>query len=190
MREGSATRTQNAELEELLRRSGRGDSAAFSALYDRTSAKLFGVVLRILNERRLGEEVLQDSFVKIWQRAGDYRRDRGTPMTWMITIARNRAIDRLRQLPKGEVGAEDGLLERHRDPARDPLDWAIAGEEAARLRDCLEELDPDPRDCIVLAYMHGLTQQDLAERKKTPLGTIKSWTRRSLAKLRECLSDG
>lgn len=181
---------ERGALEALLKSCASGEESAFSELYERTSAKLFGVVLRILNERRLAEEVLQDSFVKIWQRARDYRKDRGSPMTWMITIARNAAIDRLRQLPKAEVGGEDDVMDSIRDPARDPLDWAIAGEEAQRLRACLEELEPEPRACIVQAYMHGLTQQELAERSDTPLGTIKSWTRRSLAKLKDCLSDG
>ena len=177
-------------LEDLLVRCGRGEPAAFSDLYERTSAKLFGVILRILNDRRLAEEALQDSYVKIWRRAGDYENSRGRPMTWLITVARNTAIDRLRQQPLAEVGAEDGVFERVRDLGRNPLDWAIAGEEAARLKACLEELEPEPRECIVLAYLHGVTQKELAERSGTPLGTIKSWTRRSLAKLRDCLGDG
>ena len=171
----------------LLTAVAGGDERAFATLYTATSGKLFGVILRILNRRDWAEEVLQEAYMKLWRSAADYRPEKGAPITWMTAIARNSAIDRRRR-ERGELSL-DAVPDRDEwpDPDPSPLDWAIAGAEARRLKACLDELEPPQRDCIVMAMCEGYTHQELAERLDTPLGTIKSWIRRSLARLKDCL---
>ena len=174
-------------LAALLAATAQGDRAAFARLYQATSAKLFGVTVRILMRRSLAEDVLQEVYVRIWDRASDYRPDKGAPMTWMITIARNRAIDALRR-DRPTMPIDSPAFEEPADPERSPFDWALAGEEARRLRGCLDLLEADHRRLILLAYCEGHTQEDLARRTGRPLGTVKSWLRRGLARLRDCLT--
>jgi RNA polymerase sigma-70 factor, ECF subfamily len=172
----------------LLRAVAAGDRAAFAALYAQTAAQLFGVALRMLRQRDRAEDVLQESFVTIWRRARDYDPAKGAPMTWLITILRHRAIDALRRSarqPERLAEDEEVLLALVAGPA----DSADRGSELRALQNCLRELDPGPRRAVLLVYAYGLTQEELAARLATPLGTVKSWIRRSLERLKKCL-DG
>lgn len=175
-----------ADLQPLMTRIAAGDRAALRQLYQATSAKLFGVALRILSDREEAEDVLQEVYVTVWRRADRYDAAKAGVMTWVATIARNRAIDRLRargpmayaepvedlQIADGGPGAE-ALLE--------------AAGDAARLQGCLGELDGRTQAVIRTAFFEGVTYEALAHRMSEPLGTVKSWIRRGLAKLKGCL---
>lgn len=172
------------ELEDLLRRVGREDRAAFAMLYQRTSAKLNGIVRRILPEMTLADDVLQDVYVRIWRSAAGYEPTRGRPVTWMAAIARNLAIDvRRREASRG--------LGRQVEYAADLGGAApgIGAEEGLALRRCLDGLEPVQRDMILSAYCEGLSRDELAVRHARPVGTVKSWLHRGLAALKACLSD-
>ncbi|MBR9763458.1 MAG: sigma-70 family RNA polymerase sigma factor [Rhodobacteraceae bacterium] len=174
------------EIEDLIAQVALGDRAAFQRLYALTSAKLFGVALRILGSRAEAEEVLQDSFVKIWRNAERYRATGFSPMTWLITVARNTAIDRLRaRRARGEDLSE---AEELASPQPGPEALAIASGERARLVGCLDELEPDRAEAVRGAYLMGYSYQELAEKYDVPLNTMRTWLRRSLLKLKECLS--
>ncbi len=174
------------DIEGLILDVAQGDQRAFLSLYDATSAKLFGICLRILNNKADAEDVLQEVFVKIWRNAGRYRANGLSPMTWLITVARNAAIDRLRTR---KVQTEDSeALERVPDAAPSPEASAIASSEAKRIAACLAELQPDRADAVCGAYLNGLSYQDLASKYGVPLNTMRTWLRRSLQKLKECLS--
>ena len=141
--------------------------------------------MRILRDSR-AEEVLQEAFVKIWDRAGDYRPDKGAAMTWMASIVRNRALDILRR-PNVETALDDD--ERWESDMAGPLDQAMQSADARALRHCLEQLEPTQRQAVTLAFFHGLAHADLARHMQQPLGTVKSWIRRSLQRLRGCLES-
>lgn len=166
----------------------RGERESFRALYAATAPKLNGVILRILGDRALAEDCLQEVYVRVWRSADRYDGGKGTVMTWLIAIARNAALDRRRRerpaLPLDETPEFESL----QDPAPDPMAAAAQGQEARRLRACLQELDEEPRRCVLLAYWYGLTHEELAARVERPLGTVKSWVRRSLLRLKECLA--
>lgn len=178
----------DAVLVDLIARIARRDEAALRTLYDRTAPKLLGVVLRIQSDRGLAEDVLQDVFLRIWQKAATYSPAAGRPLAWLCTIARNRAIDgvRRRSETQGPV-TEDGedWVERLADPH--DSEGAILGRNA--LQACLGRLEALHRDCIVLAYCEGQSREDLALRYDRPVSTIKTWLHRGLATLRGCL-DG
>ena len=173
------------EIETLILQVAEGDRTAFGGLYDATSAKLFGICLRILSTRAEAEDALQEVFVKIWRNADRYRAGGFSPMTWLITIARNHAIDRLRSRRAEGDGLDEA--ERVADVRPGPEASAIASSERARLDSCLDELDEDRSQAVRLAYLHGETYADLAARFGVPLNTMRTWLRRSLLKLRECL---
>ncbi len=169
---------------------GRGDRTALSLVYQQTSAKLFGVCLRILRDRSEAEDVLQDVYLKVWQRAGAFDASRGTsPMTWLIALARNRAIDRLRA-SKAHLNRPMEEAAEAIDPAPLAADRLLELEDGRRLLDCLDGLEPAHAAYIRAAYFDGLTYADLAERAGAPLGTMKSWIRRGLGRLRTCLEHG
>lgn len=171
-------------LQELLRKTAAGDAAAFAALYRETAGKLFGVAIRIAGRGEIAEDALQECFVLVWQRAADYDPVRGAAMSWLIAIVRNCTLDRLRRRarrPEGHAAAEDALS-RLAAP-----DTTAKGAEMRALRHCLGELDDQPRQAVLLAYVYGLTREELATRLAVPLGTVKSWIRRSLDRLRRCL---
>jgi RNA polymerase sigma-70 factor (ECF subfamily) len=175
------------ELSAALVRAAKGDRAALRQIYEATSAKLFGICLRILKDRSEAEEVLQEVYLTIWRKAQSYDPDRASPITWLVTIARNRSIDRLR--------AGTGRL------AQVPIDWAsevhdespdaseriVQAQERAKLQDCLGALDLRQSDYIRAAFLDGATYDQLAIRAAVPLGTMKSLIRRTLLKLRACL---
>ncbi len=177
-------------LAALLAACAAGERPAFAELYRASSAKLFGVALRILRRDDWAQDVIQDAYLTIWRRAADYRADRGSPMTWMITIVRNRALDRLRR-ERGDRSLDEltGSGLEPEDPAA-LAQVAAAGEGAGtRLVSCLGELDETARRCILAAYCEGYTHGELAAREGAALGTVKSWIRRGLIRLKACL-DG
>ena len=174
------------DIDELIARTALGDRLAFSKLYDRTSAKLFGVCLRVLRNRSEAEEVLQEVYVLIWRKAGAYRANGLSPMTWLITVARNRAIDRLRTQKPGQTDLSDAFELPDSRPT--PEAEAIAASRRAQLEACLNTLDAARRDAVRGAYLEGLSYKDLAERHRVPLNTMRTWLRRSLLSLRACLT--
>ena len=175
-----------SRLAELLSRTALGDRQAFAALYAACSAKLFAVSLRIVHDRAQAEEVLQDSFVSIWNHAADYAREKSAPLTWMAAIVRNRSLDVVRR-HREVADVDDELAARLVDEAAAPAREAQARDEAQRLQHCLAELDPEQRQTIALAFFHGLTHSELASHLRRPLGTVKTHVRRGLARLRDCL---
>jgi len=175
-----------ARLAELLSRTALRDRQAFAALYEAASPKLFAVSLRIVRERPLAEEVLQDCFVSIWNHAGDYAQAKSAPLTWMTAIVRNRSLDlvrRNRELPDVDDVLASNLVDESATPVLD----AEARADAHDVRACLAELDAEQRQSIALAFFHGLTHSELAAHLRRPLGTVKTHIRRGLAKLRDCL---
>ena len=176
------------EIEHLIARVALNDRAAFEELYDRVSAKLFGVCLRVLNKRAAAEDAMQDTFVKIWKNAGRYQANGLSPMTWLITIARNTAIDRLRARKKGHQDIDTPGMELVA-PGPSPEQSAIAASEAGKLTNCLDTLPPDRSAAIRGAYLDGETYADLAEKFKVPLNTMRTWLRRGVIALRECMSQ-
>jgi RNA polymerase sigma-70 factor, ECF subfamily len=177
-------------LAALLARVAGQDAAALRSLYDLTSSKLFGVALRILVKREWAEEALQDAFVSIWRYAGDYRESLAAPMTWMAAIVRNRALDCLRRHKTSAAGQtewSESLDEVLAGPDPDPADTALLSQEARRLAVCMERLDANQRQAVALAYMRDQSHSEIAEVLKVPLGTVKSWVRRGLEKLKTCM---
>ena len=175
-----------ARLAGLLAKAALGDRAAFADLYRATSSKLFAVSLRIVRERPLAEEALQDSFVNIWNHAGDYAQTKSAPTTWMTAIVRNRSLDIVRRT-REEPDVDDSLAATLVDERAVPAAQAEARAHAHSVRECLEELDAEQRQTIALAFFHGLTHSELAAHLRRPLGTVKTHVRRGLAKLRDCL---
>lgn len=187
------------DLAQLLARIALGDRAAFDALYRKTSARAFGVVLRINTDRAQAEDVLQEVFVNVWRAAGSFDVARSQPMTWLLSVARNRAIDSLRRKQ-----AQPATTSRYRssgdDPDDDvdlldavasdepgPLELLSQASEAARLGRCMDALSPEQRAGLALAYYQGLSHEEVALSMRRPLGTVKSWVRRGLLSLRQCL---
>ena len=171
-------------IEHLIARTALGDRTAFGALYAATSAKLFGVILRVLDNRAEAEETLQDVYIKIWHNAGRYRVNGLSPMTWLIAIARNAAIDARRRKMRD---ADGDLPEMLPDSAPGPESRAIDAADRARLVTCFEELPPDRAGAVRRAYLEGKSYAELAAQYGVPLNTMRTWLRRSLLKLRECL---
>ena len=178
----------SAELVWLLAAVAKGDEAAFERLYGATRAKLYGVVLRILRRSDLADEVIQESYLKIWHNAGTFDPKRATPITWMVAIARNRALDLIRR--KGETSIED---EPHAMEAAaeepHPLARREMTEDLRRLLGCLGRLEEDRRRMVLLAYYSGWSREQLATQFDAPASTIKTWLRRSLLEIRECLGS-
>jgi RNA polymerase sigma-70 factor (ECF subfamily) len=168
----------------LIARCAAEDRAAFRVLYRATSAKLMGVLLRILKERTEAEDALQEAYTRIWLRAGRYDPARGRGVTWLIAIARNLAIDRLRsRVPS----LDDEGLDSVQDDSPRAETRLIAQGEAKRVADCFATLEPDRAEAVRGAYLDGLSYVELAGRHGVPLNTMRTWLRRSLLKLRECL---
>lgn len=176
-------------LEQLLIRVSDQDRAAFRALYDHSSAQVFAVLLRILPRRDIAEEALQDVFVRVWREATSYRESRGKALSWMTTIARNRALDIRRRLGR-ELQMDDATAEslaQTESTENDPALAAQWGSEAAVLNSCLGELNDEQRGSIRLAFFQGLSYSEVATAIGAPLGTVKSWIRRGLAALKMCV---
>ncbi|QNP44374.1 sigma-70 family RNA polymerase sigma factor [Sphingomonas daechungensis] len=173
------------ELRALMLATADGDVQAFETLYGRTSGKLYGICLRLLGNEAEAQDVLQDTYVKVWQKSATFDGDKASPITWLAVVARNKAIDRLRQrLPNSEdVGAAEGIA----DGGLSAIDVIEDRQESERLAGCLDELEQRTRDMIRAAFLDGATYPELAERQGVPLGTMKSWIRRGLQRLRGCL---
>jgi RNA polymerase sigma-70 factor (ECF subfamily) len=182
-------RAEDGEVAELLAACARQDRQAFQRLYERTASQLLACLIRVLRNRALAEDALQDVFVQVWGRAGQYERGRGSAWAWMIAIARYRAIDlrrresRLATEPYADVDDIPG-----EDGSADVL--AALGQRARKaLAGCLEALQPRQRECIVLAYQGGLSHAEVATEIGEPLGSVKSWIRRGLTALKRCLES-
>jgi len=164
-----------------------GDGAALQTVYRLTSAKLFGVCLRILGERAEAEDVLQEVYVTVWRKAGAFDPGRASPITWLVAIARNRAIDRLRASAVSRRMAPIEAADAVSDPAPAATERVELAQQQQRLARCLEELEAQHAGAIRAAFLDGATYEELATRMSVPLGTMKSWIRRGLLKLRACL---
>ena len=175
-----------SEISDLIARTDLRDLQAFRRLYQQTSAKLFGVSLRILKDRAEAEEALQEVYVKIWQRADRYVASAYSPISWLVAIARNHALDvlRARKPRSDDLEAAYDIADSGPDPER----AAVVGDERGRIEGCLEQLDTDKADCVRDAYLDGYTYDELAQRHGVPLNTMRTWLRRSLIRLRECLT--
>lgn len=173
---------------ELLHAIARGDEVALARLYDSYRVILFGLMLRILHSRQEAEDVLQDVFLQVWNRAADFDEARGRPFTWLVTLARSRAIDRLRSLGSRERVAQNAAREVIEESS-DAMEDAIRAEEGRVVRHALQELPEDQRHALELAYFEGLTQSEIASQLETPLGTVKTRMRSGMTKLRELLGN-
>lgn len=195
----SSPNTGGQDLAFLLSRVALGDREAFEALYRACSGQLFGTVLRINRDRAQAEEVLQEVFVKIWHGAASFDSGQAQPITWLTSVARNRAIDSLRrraaepatvsrfQGGDDEEGGERDLLEAMPDGRAGPLELLDAASQAHQLQRCMQALSGEQRSSLALAYYQGLSHAEVAEHLAQPLGTVKSWVRRGLQSLRTCL---
>ena len=173
------------DITKLIARTSMRDRTAFDLLYRLTSAKLFGVCLRVLNDRSEAEEALQEVYVKVWTKADRFAVSELSPISWLVAVARNHAIDRLRVRRKMTAGIDAAI--DIADPTPGPEALAMAGEDSARVHRCLDELDEDRASAVRGAYLKGESYAELAERHDVPLNTMRTWLRRSLIKLRECL---
>ncbi len=178
-----------AALEQKLREIAVGNTAALESLFEFVSGRLFGIQLRILKNRELAEDALQETFFKVWKNASAYDARHGTPMTWLNTLARNHALDVLRRSStRADVSVKvaDLNLDTWRDPERA---YAETFEDVESLNFCLDKLSADTQACIVGVYCDGYTQEEMSETLQRPIGTVKSWVRRGLTSLRECLEN-
>lgn len=174
------------EIEGMIARVAIGDREALRALYDATAAKLFGIALRVLGDRHEAEDALQEIYVKVWRNAHRYRANGLSPMTWLITVARNHSIDCLRARRATEARPIEEVAEVA-DAGPGPEEEALAASMRGRIGACLEALEPSRADAVRRAYLGGETYADLAQRHGVPLNTMRTWLRRSLLRLRECL---
>jgi len=175
-----------AELVWLIAAVSKGDEAAFERLYMATRAKLYGVVLRILRRQDLAEEVIQETYVKVWSSAGQFNPAVSSPITWMAAIARNRAIDIVRKRGESSIEEEPEAMDVAAETP-DPLARREMSEELKRLLECVGRLEPDRQKLVLLAYYNGWSREQLAAKFATPVNTVKTWLRRSMMEIRECL---
>jgi len=179
-----------------LQAAARRDDAAFRRLYDAVSPRLYGFALRILLKRELAEEVLQDSFVAIWHNADRYQSQLSAPMTWMTTIVRNKAFDLLRHAQahghEGMDGApfDSQVMDALRDPDATPIEALLISREAKALAYCMSALEGLHRQVLGMAFFHELSHSEVAQRMALPVGTVKTWIRRSLERLKACMTKG
>ena len=185
-----ATPESRKRLKEAMLRLSKGDRDALEVVYRLTNVKLFGICLRILHDRKEAEDALQDVYITLWRNAARYDAKRASPIAWLATFARNRAVDRLRtgKVRRGAVPVETANELPDDAPAADAM--LIDAERSARVHICLDHLDEPQRGAIRTAFLDGYTYAELAERSDVPLGTMKSWIRRGLARLRDCMERG
>lgn len=180
---------RNARLMELLARTALGDQRAFAELYQATSAHLYAVALRILKQGPAAEEALQESFVNVWHHARSYVAARSQPLTWLTSIVRNRCLDQLRrrEVETSTLDDDEAADVATGDPT--PLDRLLSGADARAIGRCVETLEAGQKQAIALAFFQGLSHAQLANHLRQPLGTVKSWIRRGLERLRACLDS-
>lgn len=178
--------TPSQDIADLIARCALRDRAAFRSLYERTSAKLFGVTLRILRDRSEAEEAIQEVYVKIWQRADRYVAGNTSPISWLVAVARNHSLDILRARRPASDDIDVALDIADAGPS--PEQAAEDSDEKGRIEHCLGTLEPDRADAVRGAYLDGFSYEELAGRYAVPLNTMRTWLRRSLIKLRECLT--
>lgn len=177
------------DIENLIARVSLRDRGAFASLYDNTSSKLFGVCLRILKDRMDAEEALQEAFINVWRNSATFTTGRASAMSWLIAVARNSAIDRLRRRRVATGDPMPAEADEIEDEAPSPEAAAMAASDRTRLAECLEQLEEPQRKMVRRAFFSGRTYAELAVETDMPLGTVKSWIRRSLMKLRRCLEE-
>jgi RNA polymerase sigma-70 factor (ECF subfamily) len=181
---------RSARLAALLARVALADQRAFEELYRETGAHLYAVVLRIVRDRSIAEEIVQEAYVNVWHHAGTYDAARSQPLTWLTSIVRNRALDmkRRREIDTVELrtGDDDSAPDFPADGPT-PVDMLLSAADARSIRDCVDGLEGNTKQAIALAFFHGLTHGELAAQLREPLGTVKSWIRRGLEKLRRSL---
>ena len=184
----STTSDERQRLTEALLRVRDGSQSALAEVYNRTSAKLFGICLRILGDRSEAEDALQEVYVSIWRKAGSFDPSRASPITWLAAMARNRAIDHVRSSGRRKQEPIE-LADNVADDAASAPDLIQQSQESARLHNCMAQLEQRQQQAIRAAFFNGFTYSELAERSNVPLGTMKSWVRRGLLRLKECLGD-
>lgn len=183
---------QAQEVESLLARVSMGDRAAFKALYEQTAGLLLATAARVLHDRDLAEDVVQDVYAGLWHKATDMATPAAKTLGWLCVVTRNRAIDHARKRPADvslQGHTDDGDEFTHDAPSDNPdvFEQLSFEQDNQCLQTCLDKLDAEPRQAVLLSYMEGLTHMELAQRMQRPLGTIKAWTRRSLIALRQCM---
>jgi RNA polymerase sigma-70 factor (ECF subfamily) len=182
----------DTQLIALIDRVALADESALRELYEMTSSKLYGVAVRVVSNKSWAEDVLQEAFINIWRIAGDYKASLSPPMAWMCLIVRSRGLDFLRRRRSDRADAvqelDDVLSDTLEGDSANPMDTALAGEQAWALHQCLSQLDNKQREVVSLAYLRDLSHGELAEQLKLPLGTVKTWIRRGLEQLRGCMS--
>ena len=188
----TANKLDPQQLKTWLSGAGKRDASAFRLLYEATSPKLFGFALRILHKQELAEEALQESFVAIWNNAAHYQSHLAVPMTWMATIVRNKALDLLRRSDDAvEIDAEQfdsEVMNALQDPQATPIEALQMSGDAKALAFCMAALEGVHRQVLALAYYHDLSHSEVAQQMSLPIGTVKTWIRRSLERLRTCLA--
>jgi RNA polymerase sigma-70 factor (ECF subfamily) len=182
----------DTQLIALIDRIALADESALKELYALSSSKLYGVAVRVVSNRGWAEDVLQEAFLNIWRIAGDYRASLSPPMAWMCLIVRSRGLDFLRRRTSDRADAvqelDDVMSETMEGDSPNPMDVALAGEQAWALHQCLSQLESKQREVVSLAYLRDLSHGELAEQLKLPLGTVKTWIRRGLEQLRGCMA--
>ncbi len=189
MTTSASDNTRVERLRELIGECAIGNQQAFETLYQLTSAQLFGILTRMLPSKAIAEEVLQESYIKIWENVDSYNAALGNPLTWMISISRNKAVDTLRKRNIRENQELDS------DYSGEDYIGSLLGQDEQSIADvqilslCLERLEAGPRNCIIKAYCEGYSHEDLSNNLDTPLGTVKSWIRRGLSALKRCVNE-
>ncbi|WP_341910789.1 sigma-70 family RNA polymerase sigma factor [Polaromonas sp. YR568] len=182
----------DTQLIALIDRVALADESALRELYELTSSKLYGVAVRVVSNRSWAEDVLQEAFINIWRIAGDYKATLSPPMAWLCLIVRSRGLDFLRRRNSDRADAvqelDDVLSDTLEGDSANPMDTALAGEQAWALHQCLSQLGNKQREVVSLAYLRDLSHGELAEQLKLPLGTVKTWIRRGLEQLRGCMA--
>jgi RNA polymerase sigma factor (sigma-70 family) len=182
----------DSQLIALIDRVALADESALKELYDLTSSKLYGVAVRVVSNRSWAEDVVQEAFINVWRIAPDYKATLSPPMAWLCLIVRSRGLDFLRRRTSDRADQvrelDDVMAETLEGNSPNPMDTALAGEQALALHDCLSQLENKQREVVSLAYLRDLSHGELAQQLKLPLGTVKTWIRRGLEQLRGCMS--
>lgn len=183
----AGTSSARLDLIDALSRASRGDQQAFAQVYAATSAKLYGIIVRIVRRRDVADDILQEVYVRVWQRAADFDPAHGSPISWLAMIARNRALDEIKRKTMRSLDDCPEVLQLPGDD--DPLADLEHSEDRQRLGACLDRLAPDKREVLLLVYHHGMTREEVASRLGRPVSTVKTWLRRSLAQIKDHLAE-